>query len=81
MDKKTIKIFSIVVLLVALITLGLSIFYNRAFISSCMLMTSLFLFSICYYLGDKKKGLMYTLFIFGVLLIVASLCYTYLRLS
>lgn len=80
-NKKLIKIFSGIVLIICLITLGLSIFYSTAFLASTMLMTSLFVFSICYYIKDDKKGLMYILFILGVLLIIASLVYTYLRLS
>lgn len=80
-DKKIIKIFSLVVFLICLITLGLAIFYSTAFVPATILMTSLFIFSICYYIKDDKKNLMYILFVIGVLLIVASLVYTYLRLS
>ena len=80
-DKKIIKIFSLVVFLICLITLGLAIFYSTAFVPATILMTSLFIFSICYYIKDDKKNLMYILFVIGVLLIAASLVYTYLRLS
>ena len=80
-NKKGIKIFSIVVLCITIVTLLLSIFYNSAFISSCMLMGSLFLFSVCYYVKDTKKGMMYIMFIMGVLLIIGSLGYTFMRIS
>ena len=79
-NKKIIKIFSIVVLVITIITLLLAIFYDSAFVSSCMLMASLFLFSICYYIKDDKKRIMYILFIIGVLLIVGSLGYTFMRI-
>ena len=80
-NKKIIKGFCVVVFIVTLGTLGLSIFYNKAFIPSFMLMLSLFLFGICYYIKDDKKNIMYILFVTGVLLIVSSLLYTFMRLS
>ena len=80
-NKKAIKNFCISSLLVTLGTLLLSIFYNSAFIPSFMLMLSLFIFSICYYIKDDKKKLMYVLFVIGVLLIFLSLGYTFMRLS
>ena len=47
-EDKNIKIFSILVLIITVITLLLSIFYNNAFIPSFMLMLALFIFSIAY---------------------------------
>ena len=78
--EKNIKTFGGFVLLVILITLGLSIFYDTAFIPSCILMTSLELFVICYYIKDSKKELMNVLFVLGVLLIICALGYTFMRL-
>ena len=78
--EKNIKIFGGFVLLVIVITLALSIFYSTAFIPSCILMTSLELFVICYYIKDSKKDLMKFLFVIGVLLIVCALVYTFMRL-
>ena len=78
-NKKLIKFFCIGVLLVTIITFMMAIFYNNAFIPSFMLMLSLFIFSICFYIEDDKKYLMYILFILGVLLIIGSLVYVYLR--
>ena len=80
-NKKFIKSFCVAALLVTLGTLLLSIFYNSAFIPSFILMLALFIFSICYYIKDDKKNLMYILFVIGVLLIFVSLGYTYMRLS
>ena len=79
--KKNIKLFGGFVLLVVIITLALSIFYSTAFIPACMLMGSLELFIICYYIKDSNKKVMYILFSIGILLIVASLGYTFMRLS
>ena len=79
-NKNLVKGFCFAVGLLVVITLLLSIFYNTAFVSSCMLMTSLLMFGICYYFKDDRKNLMYLLFILGVILIFASLIYTYLRL-
>ena len=78
--KKNIKLFGGFVLLVVIATLCLSIFYSTAFIPSCMLMSSLELFIICYYIKDDNKELMNVLFVIGVLLIIASLGYTFMRL-
>lgn len=80
-NKKFIKSFCVVSLLVTLATLLLSIFYNSAFIPSFILMLALFIFSICYYIKDEKKNLMYILFVVGVLLIFVSLGYTFMRLA
>ena len=81
MDKKIIKYFSGFVLVLMMCTLLAAIFYSKAFIPSCMLMSALFTFSVCYYVKDDKKKLMYALFVLGVLLIIGSLVYTYLRLG
>ena len=78
--KKNIKMFGGFVLLVVIITLVLSIFYSTAFIPTCMLMSSLELFIICYYIKDSNKKVMYILFSIGILLIMASLGYTFMRL-
>ena len=80
MNKETEKLFSIVSLFAFIVTLVLS-FMNSIFIPSCMLMLSLFLFSVCYIIRDDKKVYMYILFILGVLLIIGSLVYTYMRIS
>ena len=79
-NKKINKIFSIVVLIITVITLLLSVFYNSAFVPTFMLMLSLFLFSICYYIRGEKKDLLYILFIVGVLLIIGSIAYTFMRI-
>ena len=80
MKRETQKLFSIVSLFAFLVTLVLS-FMNSAFVPSCMLMLSLLLFSICYMIKDNKKVYMYVLFVLGVLLIIGSLVYTYMRIS
>lgn len=80
-NKKNIKLFCIIVLIVTIVTLLLSIFYSMAFLSSFMLMLSLFLFGCCYYLKDDNKRLTYILFSIGVLLIIGSLVYTYIKVS
>ena len=79
-NKKNIKIFNTIILAIVLITLCLSILYDSAFIPSFMLMLSLFIFGICYYIKDARKKMMYILFIVGILLIFASLIYTFMRL-
>ena len=80
-DKKMIKGFIVISMVVTLVTLLLSIVYNSAFIPSFMLMLSLSLFGISYYIKDNKKSMMYLLFVVGVLLIIGSLVYTFIRLS
>ena len=77
--KKNIKLFGCFVLIIIIATLCLSIFYSTAFIPSCILMTSLELFVACYYIKDDNKELMNVLFVVGVLLIIASLVYTFMR--
>ena len=79
--KKLIKLFLLVTGVITLGTLGASIFYNSAFVPSCMLMAALNVFGICYYFKDDRKNLVYVLFSLGVLLIIGSLVYTGLRLS
>ena len=79
MNKETERLFSIVSFFAFLVTFILSIM-NSSFIPSCMLMLSLFIFSICYMIKDNKKTLLYILFFIGVLLIIGSLAYTYMRL-
>lgn len=80
MSKETERLFSIVSLFAFIVTLILS-FMNSSFIPSCMLMLSLFLFSVCYIIKDNKKIIMYILFLLGILLIIGSLAYTYMRIS
>lgn len=79
-NKKNIKTFNTIILFITIITLALSILYDSAFIPSFMLMLSLFIFGICYYIKDERKKLMYILFIVGILLIFASLAYTFMRI-
>lgn len=80
-NKKLIKYFSGFSLVVAIVAALAAIFYNRAFVPSTLLMTSLYLFTVCYYIKDDKKKLMYILFAIGVIFIIISLVYTYLRLG
>ena len=81
-NKKMVKYFSIFILIVTIVTLLLSIFFSSAFLSSFMLMLSLFLFANCYYLYEdkSKKNLIYILFSLGVLLIAGALAYTFVRI-
>ena len=79
MKKETERMFLIVSILAFIVTLILS-FMNTAFIPSCMLMLSLTLFCICYMIKDNKKNIMYILFVVGVLLIIGSLVYTFMRI-
>ena len=78
-NNETEKMFIIVSLFAFVVTLILSIMNNK-FIPSCMLMLSLLLFSICYLIKDNKKTIMYILFVVGVLLIIGSLVYTFMRI-
>lgn len=78
--KKNIKIFGGFVLLVIIATLLLSIFYSTAFIPSCIFMSSLESFIVCYYVKDDNKELMKVLFVFGIILIIAALGYTFMRI-
>ena len=79
-NKKLVRLFEGVTLVIVVMTLLLSILYNNAFIPSFMLMLSLLLFEVCYDIKDSKKSMMYLLFIGGVLLIFGSLLYTFMRL-
>ena len=79
MNKETERIFSIVSFFAFLVTFVLS-WMNSAFISACMLMLSLFLFTLCYMIKENKKTLLYILFIAGVLLIVGALVYMFVRI-
>jgi len=79
MNKDTERLFSIVSFFAFVVTFILSVMNNK-FIPACMLMLSLFLFTICYMIQDNKKILMYILFTIGVLLIVGSLVYTGMRI-
>ena len=78
-DKKLIRGFNTVVLAITVVTFGLAVFFDSAFIPSCMLMLALFLFGMCFYIRNEKKIIMYILFVIGVLLIIASLGYVYMR--
>ena len=80
-NNKLFKMGEVLTLVIVVATLLLSIFYNKAFIPSFMLILSLLLFEVCYNIKDSKKTLMYVLFIVGVLLIFGSLAYTIMRLS
>ena len=79
MKKETERLFLIVSIFAFIVTFVLS-FLNSAFIPSCMLMLSLMLFCICYMIKDNKKTIMYILFVVGVLLIIGSLVYTFMRI-
>lgn len=79
MNKETEKLFSIVSFFAFAVIFILS-FMNSAFIPACMLMLSLFLFSICYMIKDDKKNVVYILFVIGVGLIIGSLIYIGMRL-
>lgn len=79
MNRDTERLFSIVSFFAFFVTFILS-FMNNVFISACMLMLSLFLFTLCYMIKDNNKKLLYILFTIGVLLIVGSLVYMFVRL-
>ena len=77
---ETEKMFMIVSIFAFVVTFILSIM-NSKFIPSCMLMLSLLLFSICYLIKDNNKKIyMYMLYGVGVLLIIGSLIYTFVRI-
>ena len=79
-NNETQNLFVIVSTFAFIVTFILS-FMNSAFIPSCMLMLSLLLFSICYKIqNDNKKKMMYILYVIGVLLIIGSLVYTFMRI-
>ena len=79
MNNETKKMFSIFSFFAFFVTFILS-FMNDKFIPACMLMLSLFIFTICYRLDDTKKKLLYILFSIGVLLIVGSLVVLFVRI-
>lgn len=79
MNRETKKMFSIFSFFAFLVTFILS-FMNNIFVCACMFLLSLFLFSICYILDEKKKIIIYVLFSIGVLLIVGSLVYMFMRI-
>ena len=79
-NKKNIKIFNTIILIITIITLFLSILYNTAFIPSFLLMLALFTFGICFYINDERNTIMRILFIVGILLIFTSITYTFLRI-
>jgi len=58
------------------VTLILS-FMNNKFISACMLMLAFLLFSICFFINDNTKKVMYILYILGVALIIGALVYMF----
>ena len=79
MNKETENMFSIVSFFAFVVTFILSCM-NNAFIPACMLMCALFIFTICYRIGDNKKKLLYILFSVGVLLIIGSLVVLFVRI-
>ena len=79
MNKETENMFSIFSFFAFFVTFILS-FMNDKFIPASMLMFALFLFTLCYRLGDTKKKLLYILFTIGVLLIVGSLVVLFVRI-
>ena len=79
-NNDTEKLFTIVSSFAFIVTLILSCM-NSKFVPSCMLMLSLLLFSICYLIKDNdKKIYLYILYVIGVLLIISSLVYTFVRI-
>ena len=79
MNDDTKNVFSIFSFFAFFVMFVLS-FMNDKFIPACMLMLSLFIFTLCYRLGDNKKKLLYILFTVGVLLIVSSLVVLFVRI-
>ncbi len=80
-DKKLIRLFCVIVFVIMLGTFAAAILYNSAFMPSFLLMAALFIFGVSYYIKDDNKTYVSILFVLGVLLIISSLVYTYLRLS
>lgn len=78
MKKETQNLLIIISSFAFIVTLILSMM-NSSFISACLLMLSLLLFSICNRVGDSNKIVMYTLFVLGVLNIVLSLGYMFVK--
>ena len=79
MNNDTKNMFTIFSFFAFFVTFILS-FINDNFIPACMLMLSLFIFTICYRLDDNKKKLLYILFTLGVLLIIGSLVVLFVRI-
>ena len=79
-ERKMLKTVEGLTLVVVVATFLLSLLYNHAFVPSFMLMLALFVFEVCYDFKDKNKKMMYVLFVLGVLLILGSLLYTFMRL-
>lgn len=74
-------IISIFVGIIFLVMLALS-FYNEVFIPATLISLALFLFCISYYYmeDESKKKLVYVLFTIGIILIVAEVIYTIVRI-
>lgn len=80
MDKKIEKIFCYIVSIIVLVLLILTI-KKIIFLPALLLMTSLLLFGLSYTIRDsKKKWLIYTLFIIGVILVISAISYLIWRL-
>lgn len=74
-------IVSLFVGIIFLVMLGLAI-SNEVFIPATLISFALFLFCISYYYmeDESKKKLVYALFTLGILLIVAEVVYTIVRI-
>ena len=80
MEKKIEKIFCYMVSIIVLVLIILTI-KNIIFLPALLLMTSLLLFGLSYTIRDsKKKWLIYTLFIIGVILVISAISYLIWRL-
>ena len=80
MDKKIEKMFCYIVLVIVLVLIILTI-KKIIFLPALLLMTSLLLFGLSYTIRDsKKKWLIYTLFIIGVILVISAISYLIWRL-
>lgn len=80
MDKKIEKIFCYIVSIIVLVLIILTI-KKIIFLPALLLMTSLLLFGLSYAIRDsKKKWLIYTLFIIGVILVISAISYLIWRL-
>lgn len=80
MEKKIERIFCYIVSIIVLVLIILTI-KNIIFLPALLLMTSLLLFGLSYTIRDsKKKWLIYTLFIIGVILVISAISYLIWRL-
>ena len=80
MDKKIEKIFCYIVSIIVLVLIILTI-KKIIFLPALLLMTSLLLFGLSYTIRDnKKKWVIYTLFIIGVILVISAISYLIWRL-